>query len=76
MTKFEIGKIYNMRSPCDHDCIWSYTVIDRTACTITIKDNDTNKIKKCRISKYISEMNKRETVRPLGDYSMAPSLSA
>ena len=76
MTKFEIGKTYNMRSACDHNCIWSYTVIARTACTITLKDNDSNKVSKCRVSKLYSEMNGCETVLPLGSYSMAPVLSA
>ena len=76
MTKFEIGKTYNMRSACDHDCIWSYTVTDRTACTVTLKDNDTNKTRKCRISKLYSEIDGREVVLPLGNYSMAPMLRA
>lgn len=76
MIKFEIGKTYEMHSPCDHDCIWSYTVADRTACTITLKDNDTNKTRKCRVSKLYSEMDGREVVLPLGNYSMAPMLRA
>jgi hypothetical protein len=76
MKKFEIGKTYNMRSACNHDCIWSYTVTNRTACTITLKDNDTNKIHKCRVSKLYSEMDGREVVLPLGNYSMAPMLRA
>lgn len=76
MTKFEIGKTYNMRSPCDHNCVWSFTVTERTACTVTLKDNDTNKTRKCRISKLYTEWNDSETVLPLGNYSMAPSLHA
>ena len=40
MTKFEIGKTYSMRSICDHDCVWTYTVTARTAKTITISDGD------------------------------------
>lgn len=76
MSKFEIGKNYSMRSACDHNCIWTYKVVDRTACTVTLLDVDTNKVKKCRISKLYSEWNKSETVLPLGNYSMAPTLSA
>lgn len=76
MEKFEIGKTYEMRSPCNHDCTWSYTVTARTACTITLKDNDTNKTRKCRVSKLYSEMDGREVVLPLGNYSMAPMLRA
>ncbi len=74
MTKFEIGKKYSMSSPCDHNCIWTYIVIARTAQTITLSDGE--KTKKCRISKQYSEWNKAETVFPLGQYSMCPILTA
>lgn len=74
MKKFEIGKTYTMRSICDHNCIWSYTVIDRTAQTITITDGE--KVQKCRINKAASEYCNEETVYPCGRYSMAPSLHA
>lgn len=74
MTKFEIGKEYSMSSICDHNCIWTYTVIARTAQTITITDG--KQTKKCRINKMYSEYNKAETVFPLGQYSMCPILTA
>lgn len=74
MKKFEIGKEYTMRSVCDHNCVWAYTVTDRTAQTITITDGKTTK--KCRINKAISEMDNREAVFPEGRYSMAPILRA
>jgi hypothetical protein len=63
-----------MRSACDHDCVWSYTVTDRTAQTVTLSDG--KKIIKCRIVKQLSEYRGAETVRPLGQYSMCPLLSA
>ena len=75
MKRFEEGKRYEMRSICDYDCIWSYTVKARTAQTITLID-DHGKELKCRIIKAISQMNNREAVRPLGNYSMAPILMA
>lgn len=75
MTKFETGKTYTMRSACDHECVWAYTVTARTAATITLAD-EAGKIIKCRINKAISEMDNRECVRPLGAYSMAPILRA
>lgn len=74
MKKFEVGKIYSMRSACDHNCTWTYIVIARTAQTITISDGKNNQ--RCRISKGASECLGRETVYPFGQYSMAPSLSA
>ena len=74
MTQFENGKTYSMRSACDHECIWTYTVTARTASTITLDDG--SKEIKCRIIKALSEMDNRECVRPLGNYSMAPILRA
>jgi hypothetical protein len=74
MAKFEVGKTYSMRSICNHDCVWSYTVVSRTAQTVTLSDGkDTIK---CRINAKISEWCNAETVFPLGRYSMAPSLRA
>ena len=74
MKKFEVGQTYIMRSPCMHDCTWSYTVVKRTAQTVTISDGE--KVKTCRIIKAASEYRKAETVYPLGQYSMCPSLCA
>lgn len=69
--KFETGKTYNMRSICDHECVWSFKVTARTAQTITLKD-ERGQVTKCRISTE----NGREFVRPLGRYSMCPILRA
>lgn len=74
MLKFEVGKTYEMRSPCMQDCVWTYTVTKRTAQTVTITDGE--KTQTCRIIKQVSEWNGAETIHPLGRYSMAPSLSA
>lgn len=74
MTEFEVGKTYSMRSACDHECVWTYTVVSRTAQTVTLTDgSDTIK---CRINAKISTYRGAETVFPLGRYSMAPVLSA
>lgn len=74
MRKFEVGKSYSVRSICDHDCVWTYTVTNRTAATITIADG--KEVKKCRINKKISEYRDSESVYPIGNYSMCPILSA
>lgn len=74
MKKFEVGQQYSMRSACDHNCVWTYTVTARTAQTVTITDG--KEIKRCRICKQVSEWRGAESVYPLGQYSMAPSLSA
>ena len=72
MTKFETGKTYTMRSACDHDCVWAYTVKTRTAQTVTLVDEKGKELK-CRIS-CCSTLE--EMVRPLGKYSMCPVLRA
>lgn len=74
MKKFEIGKTYYMRSACNHECVWCYTITERTAATITITDG--KKAQRCRISKRTSEYRAAESIFPLGQYSMAPILSA
>ena len=74
MKKFEVGKKYSMRSICNHDCIWEFEVIARTAATITITDG--KEIKRCRINKQISAYDNKEAVFPLGRYSMCPILRA
>ena len=78
MKKFEVNGLYSMRSICDHNCVWSYIVIARTACTVTLKSLEGHKTEtiKCRINKKASEYLKAETVYPLGQYSMCPSLTA
>ena len=75
MKKFEVGKRYGMNSACDSDCWWYYTVIERTACTVTLK-SDRGEIKKCRINKRDSEYFGAESCNPLGTYSMHPFLTA
>ncbi len=75
MKKFEIGKTYEMASPCMSDCVWRYKVIARTAATVTLL-SDRGETKKCGISKQLSAFDDRETVAPLGRYSMCPLLRA
>ena len=71
MKKFEVGKSYSMRSIGDHNCIWTYEVISRTAKTIKIKD-EYGEVKTCRVKDFMNS----EMVKPLGTYSMSPSLRA
>ena len=75
MTRFEVGKNYECRSICDHNCVWRYKVTKRTACMVTLEADD-GEVKKCRIIKGLSEMNGTESVYPLGRYGFAPILKA
>lgn len=74
MKTFEAGKTYTMRSPGDHDCVWTYTVTKRTPKTITITDG--KETKTCRVNAKTSELFNAESIYPLGHYSMCPILFA
>ena len=78
MKQFEVNGLYSMRSICDQNCVWQYIVVARTACTVTLTtmEGHTPKTIKCRINKRASEYRGGETVYPLGQYSMAPALTA
>jgi hypothetical protein len=69
-TQFEVGKTYQTRSICDHNCIVSVTVTKRTAKTVT--GTVRGEVKTFR--PYVYEG--RETLRPWGSYSMCPIIRA
>ena len=46
MKKFEVGKTYYTRSACDHNCIYRFTVISRTAKMVTVIDGLGEKLKR------------------------------
>ena len=75
MTRFEVGRSYECRSICDHNCVWKYEVVGRTESTITLKDQD-GKVAKRKVIKGLSEINKTESLYALGKYSMCPVLHA
>ena len=75
MLKFETGKTYATRSICNSDCVFCYTVLKRTAATVTVVDNHGNH-KTCRINKKFSGYRNAETILPEGNYSMCPMISA
>lgn len=67
--QFETGKTYFTRSACDHNCIISVTVAERTAKTIKTAAGKT-----LRIGSY--KIDGAEFVKPWGSYSMAPIVTA
>ena len=73
-VSFKVNKFYYMRSVCDYDCMWIYKVIARTASTVTIQDIRTKETMRRRI--YLAPLSNEECVKPLGSYSMAPTLTA
>ena len=76
MTRFMVGKVYTTRFIGDSNIVLSYKVIHRTASTVIIEDTRTEEVKKCRIIKKLSEYRGAESIYPMGQYSMAPIISA
>ena len=73
LATFEVGQTYQMRSVGDYNCVWSFTVVKRTAKTITL-EGDTEQ--PGTISRRVYEFQGVEQVRPFGSYSMCPILGA
>ena len=69
--KFQEGQELSARSSCDYDCVFRFTVIKRTAKTVTVKYHDQLKTVKVRVWS-----NGTEYCYPLGTFSMAPSVFA
>lgn len=68
---FEVGKRYYMRSACNYEVMWFFTVISRTKKFITLQD-DKGRVRRRGV--YV--LNNEERANPLGHYSMAPVLAA
>lgn len=81
-ASFVVGKTYQTRSICDHECLITYTVVDRTPKTVKMVkgygneplklNGDNRKVETFRIS----ERGTSEFIRPWGRYSMSPILEA
>lgn len=68
---FKAGLSYFCRSVCDHNCVWTFSVVSRTNKTIKTACGKT-----MRINKPLTDYNQAETVFPLGRCSMSPILTA
>lgn len=68
---FQIGKTYKTRSACDHECVFSFTVIKRTAKFVTLETHRGEMIRA-----GVNSFDGVERCYPLGRYSMAPQISA
>ena len=69
-TQFAVGKTYATRSACDHECIFAFTILARTAKTVTVKVHD--KV----VRRGLSIWDGVETFKPFGTYSMCAIISA
>jgi len=70
VKQFRIGHTYYDRSACDHECIFEFTILARTAKTVTIEQR--GKISKRGLSVY----DGIEQFKPFGTYSMCTIISA
>lgn len=70
--KFEIGKTYTARSACDHECVFRFTVVERSEKTIVITDGRDDGA--CR--RAVNTRDGVEFCFPQGRYSMAPIITA
>jgi hypothetical protein len=69
--RFEAGQVVSCRSACDHDCVWTGTILKRTAKTVTVK-LEHEKERRCKIH----VIRGQEFIFPFGNYSMAPIIRA
>ncbi len=67
MKKFKPGQELSSRSICDHDCIFTGKVIQRTDKTVTI-DTDMTGIKRRKVH---IDNDGNEFIFPFGQHSMA-----
>lgn len=70
LTRFEIGKTYACRSIGDHECVFSFKILARTAKQITTEVH--GKI----VKRGLSEWDNAETFKPFGTYSMCAIIRA
>jgi predicted anti-sigma-YlaC factor YlaD len=69
-VQFQIGQTYYDRSICDHNCIFQFTVLARTAKTITTTVS--GKV----VKRGLSTWEGVEQFKPFGSYSMCSIVSA
>jgi hypothetical protein len=68
--KFEVGKTYATRSICDHECIFSFVILARTAKQVTVNVHD--KV----VKRGLSIVDGIEEFKPFGTYSMCAVIRA
>jgi hypothetical protein len=70
MKTFEVGKTYATRSICDHDCIFRFTILARTAKTITTNVHGKT------VRRGLTIFEGVEQFKPFGNYSMCVIVGA
>lgn len=71
IVAFEVGRTYSCRSICDHNCVWSFEIVSRTAKTVVLKHGSADFVRR-----RVRLWDGIEQVDPFGRFSMSPVLSA
>lgn len=69
-TQFQVGQTYATRSICDHDCIFSFTILARTAKQVTVSVHGKT------VRRGLSIWDGIEEFKPFGNYSMCAIIRA
>lgn len=72
IIKFQVGRTYWTTSACDHECVFSFKVVRRTAKTVWVEYHGRVTARRITIDDYYQA----ESIMPMGTYSMAPVLTA
>ena len=70
MTQFKIGETYATRAICDWDCIYDFTILARTAKSVTVKVNGQEKRRGLKVRDGV------EMFKPHGTHSMCAVIYA
>ena len=69
-NQFQVGRTYATRSICDYDCIHSFTILARTAKTVTTQVHGK------AVRRGLNVWNGVEQFKPFGNYSMCAIVGA
>jgi hypothetical protein len=70
MTAFVVGRTHAQRSICDYECVFSFTILARTAKTVTVNVHGDV------VRRGLSIWNGVEQFKPFGNHSMCAIIGA
>ena len=70
IKQFQVGQTYSTRSIGDHDCIFAFTILARTAKSVTVKVHGNI------VRRGLSVRDDVEQFKPFGTYSMCAVIRA
>jgi hypothetical protein len=70
LSQFEVGKTYATRSVCDHDTIYSFVILGRTAKQVAVT------VRGKTVKRGLSVYEGVEQFKPFGNYSMCAVIGA